>query len=125
MPMEYYIKALEKIPESELKLKLNLKFLYFFEEEDREKVKQNVALLESKFPQFKFTPIDTSIVDYEQVFIMSYLKYCVLANSTFSWWGAYLNTRKDKKVFYPEVFFAEHLKSLDVSDKFPDEWTCV
>jgi len=113
---KYYYNALSKITDKKIKL------LYFFEEEDTLIVEEKINKLSNDFPHIEFSPIDTSISDYEQVFIMSHLKYCVMANSTFSWWGAYLNTRKDKKVFYPEKWFSGSLKNLDVSSKCPLEW---
>lgn len=116
--IEYYKAALKNFDEDS-------KVLYFFEEGDRKEVNGKIEILRGEYPNMKFTPIDTSIVDYEQMFIMSNFKNFIIANSTFSWWGAYLSTRDDKKIVYPEKWFGPRLAGKKVHDLFMDDWIKV
>lgn len=58
--------------------------------------------------------------DGEDMHLMAACHSHVIANSTFSWWGAWLNPRKDKHVIAPKVWFrsAEH----DNQDLVPNDW---
>ena len=56
--------------------------------------------------------------DYEDMFLMSRCKHNVIANSSFSWWAAWLNQNANKKVLAPEKWFNNHL----VTDVICDDW---
>ena len=103
----YYRNALSHITQN-LNLNLNLKkikVLYFCETQDIDDVESILFTLKEEFPDIIFERVDTLLDDWEQLIMMSLCRYNIIANSTFSWWGAYLNTYRDKIVVSPETWF--------------------
>lgn len=43
--------------------------------------------------------------DYEEMWTISLCNHNIMSNSSFSWWGSYLNTNEDKKITVPSVWF--------------------
>jgi hypothetical protein len=59
--------------------------------------------------------------EIEDLFIMSKCKNNIIANSSFSWWGAWLNENKQKKVIAPKLWFGQQV-SLNTLDIIPKNW---
>ena len=61
----------------------------------------------------------------EDMFLMSQCRHNITANSSFSWWAAWLNQYRDKIVIAPQKY--RHDASLDVKDMdlIPEEWVCL
>jgi hypothetical protein len=62
---------------------------------------------------------DYAIPDYEQLLLMSLTSHNIIANSTFSWWGAYFNSNISKIVCYPSIWNGSN---SNVKDLFPESW---
>lgn len=60
--------------------------------------------------------------EYVDLFLMSLCNDNAIANSSFSWWGAWLNKNKNKKVYYPETWFGKSKSEFDTKDLIPDSW---
>ncbi|MGE3549661.1 MAG: glycosyltransferase [Geobacter sp.] len=61
--------------------------------------------------------------DAIELWLISRCKHQIIANSTFSWWGAWLNTNPNKIVCAPERWFAIAHKNTD--DLIPNDWQKV
>ena len=72
-----------------------------------------------------FIYIDTNIPDYEQMFIMSNCKNNIIANSTFSWWGAYFNVNQNPIICYPSVWHRHKLAHIDTSGLQHPKWVKI
>tara|TARA_B110000208_G_scaffold191873_1_gene260652 strand:+ start:1072 stop:1893 length:822 start_codon:yes stop_codon:yes gene_type:complete len=121
--IQYYISALNKIKKQVNLSKVDI--LCFFEEKDINLVNKNIQLLENNFKDSNFIKINTKISDYEQFLLMSLCKHNIIANSTFSWWAAYLNKYPNKIVIYPSIWFGIKNSSLNTQDLFPSNWIKV
>jgi hypothetical protein len=61
--------------------------------------------------------------DYEDLYLMSLCKHNIIANSSFSWWGAWLNNNPGKIVIAPARWF--NGSDADTKDLLPEEWIKV
>lgn len=68
-------------------------------------------------------PVDGNTGDksYLDMYLMSKCKHNIIANSTFSWWGAWLNDNKDKTVICPTTL----LNGYDNGSVYCKEWIRV
>lgn len=128
LPFEYYQKALEQLL-NDIPEKDDWFVLYFYEEQDINKINNNIKKLQQnlKFSKLIFIPINHKLMqeDWEQMLLMSLCKHHIIANSSFSWWGAYLNLNQQQpNVYYPSQSFI--FKNDDTyKDMYPDNWKMI
>lgn len=115
---DYYKNALEYIQINNPSAK---NVIFFCENEDIDEVIQTIDKLQIAFPNTLFERAPCSLKDWQQMLLMSCCKNNIIANSSFSWWGAYLNTNEDKIVCYPKTWFTSLVKH-DTKDLCPPEW---
>lgn len=58
--------------------------------------------------------------NYEDLKLMASCKHNIIANSSFSWWGAWLNSNPEKIVIAPQKWFAD--EKLNEKDIIPQDW---
>jgi hypothetical protein len=126
--IDYYRNALQYILDND-KNNSSKNVLYFFEQKDILEVTEKIDVLKENFTNYNinFIPIDNNIglEDWQEMLLMSLCKHNIIANSSFSWWGAYLNESNEKIVCYPEVWFGTKMKDKNVSDLFPNNWVKI
>jgi hypothetical protein len=59
--------------------------------------------------------------DYIELYLMSFCKNNIIANSSFSWWGAWLNENPDKTVIGPKNWFGSAIQH-NTGDILPETW---
>lgn len=134
MKYEYYKCALDHICSMRENINKPIVILYFCEKENNAEVLEMISRLEfsrklSNRNEINkttciFLKVDDNISDWEQMLLMSCCHDHIIANSTFSWWGAYLNEREDKIVCYPKKWLGVNLlkDGYDIIDLIPEKW---
>lgn len=118
--------------------------LYFCEQNDQVFVDTHFIKPLQQHPElmgkFTFQCIDHTLEDWTQMLVMSLCKHHIIANSTFSWWGAFLandstnandsanandstnESSSSSKVYYPSTWFGPAMTNKNLADLFPSDW---
>ena len=92
---------------------------FFIFSDDLGWAKENLEFLKN----LTFINLDKSVSDHEEMILMSLCKHNIIANSSFSWWGAWLNQNDEKKVVAPKKWFL--VDDFNTKDLIPDNWGCL
>lgn len=92
---------------------------FFIFSDDIEWVKENIGDVLKK--EYYILDVNTQINSWQDMFLMTQCSHNIIANSSFSWWGAYLNQNKDKIVIAPKKYYLNMLNT----DMMPKEWLTI
>lgn len=116
LTMSYYNEAI-KI----MKAKGYKKFLVF--SDDLDWCRHNFKGEKSLWGNTEYEFSDKNTANYEDLFLMSFCDAHITANSTFSWWGAWLGRNPKKIVIAPKKWFGP--KGPQQHDVIPKNWTSI
>jgi len=105
--MEYYNKAIEYI-----KSKVEKTHFFVFTD-DPTWVNENFQIKNATYVQH-----NAGSNSWQDMYLMSQCKHNIIANSSFSWWGAWLNANPDKIVIAPTKWW----RLFDKDDVIPNDW---
>jgi len=123
--LKYYKNSLNYII-STLQSNMPISVLVFYELCDKTAVYKNVAELKHEYCEhdINFHFVNTEIEDWKQMLMMSICDHNIIANSTFSWWGAYFNSTPKKVICFPNVWFGP-AASHNTCDMYPETWVRI
>jgi hypothetical protein len=113
LPLQYYERALAAVA------KQFAGFTFVVFSDDPEKAKQLLPALDNCL----FVEGNGPDAAHEDLFLMSLCRHHVIANSSFSWWGAWLNPNPDKCVFAPRYW--GNTPDSYFPDLYPAGWTVI
>jgi len=109
LPFSYYHRVINQINANDV--------FFIFLSDDMKGIKEEFGHIENAW----FSDND-SITDLQ--FLIA-ADICVISNSTFGWWGAWLNDKPDKKIYVPEYFLGFKVKQEFPVNIIPEGWIRV
>jgi hypothetical protein len=115
---KYYINCINYLKSQLPDLEEKYYLLIFGELCDNDKIMLAIENIKAHY-NITIVMCNYEIPDYEQLLLMSLTSHNIIANSTFSWWGAYFNTNVNKIVCYPSIWNGSN---NNVEDLFLKDW---
>ncbi len=106
LPIRYYQKAISNLQDRNIHI--------IFITDDQHFVAKHFGHIENKT-----ITNDAEIIDFQH---MLNADVCIISNSTFSWWGAWLNPKQNKTVYCPKYYLGYYLKEDYPKNIYPDDW---
>jgi hypothetical protein len=114
-PLEYYEEALKHFPE-------DMPVIVF--SDSIEWCKEQEIFKPDRFmfsePEDKYD--DGALVPYVDLCLMSLCSHAIIANSSMSWWGAWLQSNPNKKVIAPKMWFGSAYSHNNTKDLYCEGW---
>ncbi len=114
-PVEYYEKALSHFDEDQPVVVFSDSVDWVKEQEFFSGDRFLISEPEDKYADGSFTP-------YADLCLMSLCSHAIIANSSMSWWGAWLQSNPNKKVIAPKMWFGPDYKDKDTKDLYCPTW---
>jgi len=110
---EYYQSAI-----SHMNLKINSP-KYFIFSEDTDWVKKEILPV---IPESVLIESNIHKPSWLDLHYMSKCKHNIIANSTYSWWGAYLNNNPTKNIIAPKKWYQDEILNKTTTELIPKSW---
>jgi hypothetical protein len=109
LPIDYYTKAIANFTDQ------NTMFVF---------ISDDAAFVEDNFKDVhnKIICADAEIIDFQHLINA---EACIISNSTFSWWGAWLNNKPGKIVIAPKCFMGWRIKQEYPECIYPAGWNII
>ena len=107
--LDYYQAAIEYIKE-----RISLPYFIIFSD-DIAWVKEHLKINDPH----QYVDFNIGVESHNDMHLMSLCKHHIIANSSFSWWGAWLNPNTEKIVLAPKIWFANQ---TNTDDLIPQQW---
>lgn len=109
--LDYYENAMKKVETIDEDIN------YFVFSDDIDWVKKNL-----KIPNVIYVESVEKRIPHEDIYLMSLCQHNIIANSSFSWWGAWLNKYVDKIVIAPKRWFLDEKLFKESDDIVCESW---
>jgi hypothetical protein len=113
MSKDYYLKAFDLISK-----RTQIDKVYYFSDEPEWVAEELIPHIPGEI-----VSDETSKSQYEDFYLLQNCQNQILANSSFSWWAAYLNPNPNKIVVAPKKWFLN--APNNTKDLFPENWITI
>lgn len=122
--ISYYKKALEHFDENTTVLVFSDDFQWCKEQKLFSDDRFMISEFDLKYNQTSDTNEGRvkSLIPYYDLCMMTLCSGAIIANSSLSWWGAWLQKDPSQPIVAPKKWFGKNYDHLDIKDLIPDRW---